>query len=191
MLYSMKRFSSSSLIKIISVNLSVILLSISLGILLNKTFVRGPQQTNFLYVRNQGDPTFKPVQGAEPKNYPLFEGIDLEAVRKVTQSGKIVLLDGRTQSEYQNGHIPGAFHLEVTDFEKRFPQFSSRFSKNTPFIIYCRGGDCNLSRRLAEQLYDKGYLQLKIYRGGYNDWFLNGNPVEKGKGENSFSVKAQ
>jgi len=191
MSYSMKRFCSSSLIKIISVNLSVILLSISLGISFNKPFVRGPQQTNFLYMRNPGELTFKPVEGAAPKNYPLFEGIDLQAVKKATQAGKTVLLDGRPQSEYENGHIPEAFHLAVTDFEKSFPQFSARFSKNTPFIIYCRGGDCNLSRRLAEQLYDKGYLQLKIYRGGYNDWFLNGNPVEKWKGENSFSVNAR
>jgi len=186
----MKKFSNSKLINIIGIDLSVILLSISLGISLNKTFVRGPQQTNFLYMRNPGDLTFKPVPGAKPKDFPLFEGIDLQAVKKATQSGKIVLLDGRTQPEYENGHIPGAFHLAVTDFDKSFPQFSSRFPKSTPFIIYCRGGDCNLSRRLAEQLYDKGYLQVKIYRGGYNDWFLNGNPVEKGKGENSVSVKA-
>ena len=187
----MKKFSTSSLIKIIGVNLSIILLSILLGVALNKSFVRGPQQTNYLYMRDKGDLIFKPVRGDEPKNYPIFEGIELEAVKKATQTGGIVLLDGRTQSEYENGHIPGAFHLAVADFEKSFTQFSSRFSKNTPFIIYCRGGDCNLSRRLAEQLYDRGYLQLKIYRGGYNDWFLNGNPVEKGKGENSLSAKAQ
>jgi phage shock protein E len=184
----MTRFSSASVIKIISVNLSIIVLSLSLGISLNQTFVRGTQHRNFRYMRDQGDFIFKPVK---PKSYPIFEGIELESVKKVTLAGKVVLLDGRTQSEYENGHIPGAFHLAVTDFEKSFNQFSSRFSKNTPFIIYCRGGDCNLSRRLAEQLYDKGYLQLKIYRGGYNDWFLNGNPVEKGKGDNSFPTKAR
>jgi rhodanese-related sulfurtransferase len=187
----MKRLSTFSLIAIISVNLSIILLSILLGVSLNKSFVRGPQPTNYLYMRNKGNLILEPVQRDEPKNYPLFEGIELEAVKEATQVGGIVLLDGRTQSEYENGHIPGAFHLAVADFERSFTQFSSRFSKSTLFIIYCRGGDCNLSRRLAEQLYDKGYKQLKIYRGGYNDWFLNGNPVEKGKGENSFSVKAQ
>jgi rhodanese-related sulfurtransferase len=184
----MRGNSISGLIKIIGVNSSTILLSILLGVSLNKSFVRGPEQINYRYLNNHGNSVFVPVEGGEPKSYPAFKAVELEEVKRASQRGGMVLLDGRSQFDYENGHIPGAYHLPVADFDKAFHQFSSQFSQETRFIIYCRGGDCSLSRRLAELLYDKGYRQLKIYSAGYNDWFLNHNPVEKGKGQSFSSV---
>ena len=184
----MKRIAHIGAIKVVCVDLTIILLSSLIGVSLNKSFVRGRQQTTFAFERSNGKPVFRPITASDHKSYPVFGGIELAELKKVMQSREMVLLDGRSQPDYESGHLPGAYHLAVADFEKALPLFSSPFAKDTRFVIYCRGGDCSLSRRLAELLYDKGYVQVRIYWGGYNDWFLGGNPVEKGKGRSFLSV---
>jgi rhodanese-related sulfurtransferase len=185
---AMKKATFVGVIKVVCVDVAVILLSGLIGVSLNGSFVKGKQQTTFALERSNGKPVFKPIPASNPKNYPVFSGIELTEVKNAMQSGEMILLDGRSQSDYESGHLPGAYHLGVADFEKALRLFSSRFPKDTRFVIYCRGGDCSLSRRLAELLYDKGYVQLRIYWGGYNDWFLGGNPVEKGGGKNFLST---
>ena len=182
----MKKISLGAAIKVVCVDLVIILLSGLIGVCLNRSFVKGKQQTTFVFERSSG--VFRSIAASDAESFPIFAGIELAEVKKVVQSKEMVLLDGRSQSDYESGHVPGAYHLAVADFEKALPVFSSRFPKDTRFVIYCRGSDCNLSRRLAESLYDKGYVQLRIYWGGYNDWFLGGNPVEKGRGRNFLNV---
>ena len=121
------------------------------------------------------------MSAAEAKETHSFQTIDSSELKRLRESGEVVLVDGRSQMEYENGHIPGAHYLGVADFEKVFPSFTARFSLKAKLVIYCGGGDCSLSRKVAELLHSKGYHELKIYSAGYNDWFLSGNPVEKGK----------
>jgi rhodanese-related sulfurtransferase len=159
------------------------LVSSIIGIALNRSFVRGPQELNFEY--SDSDKTLRQIPKPLAMRYPAFETIGILEVKKTVGTNSIVLVDGRSRQDYENGHLPGAYHLSVPDFEKEYPWFSQRFPKNTRIIIYCRGGDCSLSRRMAELLYDKGYTRLQIFSGGYNEWFINGNPIEKGRGHSA------
>ncbi len=164
-----------------TIDFSIILVSSIVGISLNRSFVRGPQEETYEYSRSNG--TVRKIPNSQVKRYPAFEPIEIGDVRKAAGTKGTVLLDGRTRQDYENGHLPGAYHLAVSDFEKAFARFSQRFPIDSHIIIYCRGGDCSLSRRLAELFYEKGYSQLRVYSAGYNEWFASGNPVEKGKGE--------
>ncbi len=178
----MDQVSLSGIVKVCGVNLSIVLLSGLTGVSLNRAFVNGPQQTTYPYVSTAGGTDFRPMPGLDARVYPGFQGVTLEEMRELSSNGEVALLDGRSRQDYENGHIPGAYHLAWIDFDRAFAGLASRFSKDTHFVIYCRGGDCSLSRQLADLLYDKGYAQVRIYGGGYNDWFLNSNPVEKGEG---------
>lgn len=162
------------------VNGGILLLSAWIGVSLNRAFVAGSQPSTFTYSKESG--TFQPVKASEGQTAEVLEEARLQDVRQIIASRSMVLVDGRSEAEYENGHLPGAYSLSVANFDKRFPQFSAEHPKEGAYLIYCGSGQCGLSRQLAGLLQTKGYHQLKLYSAGYNDWFLAGDPVEKGKG---------
>jgi rhodanese-related sulfurtransferase len=168
--------------RMLLVNAAFVLLGACVGISLNRAFVAGPQGSVFSYSNNGGKLEFKPVKAAEGKVIDKPAEVRLSEVREIIASKSMVPIDGRSEADYEHGHLPGAYSLSVANFDKRFPDFSALYSKDGAYLIYCGSGQCSLSKQLASLLQEKGYRQLKLYSAGYNDWFLSGNPVEKGKG---------
>ena len=179
----MPKVTLSGFIRVIAVNLCVVGLSAWVGVSLNRSFVGGRQETLFEYSQVNGKPVLRQLNAAEAKQAHSFQTIDFSELKRLRESGEVVLVDGRSQKDYEDGHIPGAHYLGVADFDKVFPSFAEGFSLKTKLVVYCGGGDCSLSRKVAELLYSRGYNDLRIYSAGYSDWFLNGNPIEKGKGQ--------
>ena len=168
--------------RILLVDSGIILFSAWIGMSLNRAFVAGPQQSVFSYSNEGGKLEFKPVERSEAQPTAALPEVRLREAQEIIASKSMVLVDGRSQADYENGHLPGAYSLSVADFDKRFPDFAARYPKEGAYLIYCGSGQCGLSRRLAALLQKKGYHQIKLYSAGYNDWFLSGNPVEKGIG---------
>lgn len=81
-----------------------------------------------------------------------------------TQSG-YVILDVRTQEEYDAGHIPGA--LLIPDYEVKERAEGELPDKEQIILVYCRSG--NRSKKAAAQLEEMGYSNIKEF-GGINDW---------------------
>ncbi|MCI0420138.1 MAG: rhodanese-like domain-containing protein [Acidobacteria bacterium] len=178
----MDRLSVAGCSRMLLVDAGIVLLSAWIGVSLNRAFVAGPQQSFFTYSNTAGKGEFRPLNASEATSVEAPGEVQLRDVREIIASKSMVLLDGRSETDYENGHLPGAYSLSVTNFEKRFLEFSAQYPKQGAFVIYCGSGECGLSRRLASLLQQQGYRQLKIYSAGYNDWFLSGNAVEKGKG---------
>ena len=81
-----------------------------------------------------------------------------------SESGYIII-DARTQEEYDEGHIPGAILIpeyEIADrAEKEIPD------KDQLILVYCRSG--RRSKIAAEELVKLGYTNVKEF-GGIIDW---------------------
>ena len=81
-----------------------------------------------------------------------------------SQEGYIIL-DTRTQEEYDQGHIPGAIvipHDQVMEkAEMQLPD------KDQLILVYCRSG--RRSKIAAEALVELGYTNIKEF-GGILDW---------------------
>ncbi len=114
----MIKINLSGLGRILLVNAGIVVLSASVGISLNRAFVAGPQESVFSYSNEGGKVEFKPVPASQVEPAE----VQLSDVRQIVASKSMVLVDGRSQSEYENGHLPGAFSLSVADFDKRFPR---------------------------------------------------------------------
>ncbi len=52
--------------------------------------------------------------------------------------------------------------------------------KSKEIIVYCHGGDCDLSLQVAKALQEAGYAHVGIFTGGWPDWQKAGYPVAKG-----------
>lgn len=93
-------------------------------------------------------------------------------VKKVTSDEVIellkedaILLDVRSESEYDIGHIPNAILLNVNDVESKIKDISSDYDR--AIIVYCRSG--NRSATAAQTLIDMGYHNVYDL-GGIGNW---------------------
>ena len=95
--------------------------------------------------------------------YEQISGTEAKALMD-SESGYIII-DARTQSEYDEGHIPGAILIpeyEIADLaEKELPD------KDQLILVYCRSG--RRSKIAAEELVKLGYTNVKEF-GGIIDW---------------------
>ena len=95
--------------------------------------------------------------------YEQISGEEAKALMD-SESGYIII-DARTQEEYDEGHIPGAILIpeyEIADrAENELPD------KNQLILVYCRSG--RRSKIAAEELVKLGYTNVKEF-GGIIDW---------------------
>ena len=76
-----------------------------------------------------------------------------------------VILDVRTQEEYDEGHIPGAILIPNTEMEAQVEEILT--DKAQLILVYCRSG--RRSKLAAEALVELGYTNIKEF-GGIIDW---------------------
>ena len=76
-----------------------------------------------------------------------------------------IILDVRTEAEFNEGHIEGAILLPVDQIKKDAENVLP--DKEKLILIYCRSG--NRSKTAADQLIDMGYKNVMDF-GGIIDW---------------------
>ena len=76
-----------------------------------------------------------------------------------------IILDTRTQAEYDEGHIPGAIVISHDEIEEKAEQLLPH--KDQLILVYCRSG--RRSKLAAEALVKLGYTNIKEF-GGIIDW---------------------
>ena len=81
-----------------------------------------------------------------------------------SESGYIIL-DVRTQEEYDSGHIPNA--ILIPDYEITARAEAELTDKNQLILVYCRSG--RRSKLAAEALVELGYTNIREF-GGIIDW---------------------
>ena len=95
-----------------------------------------------------------------------YQQVDAETAKELMDTGgDYVILDARTQAEYDEGHIPGAILIPhdtvATAAEDALPD------KDQLILVYCRSG--NRSKRASQALVDLGYTNVVEF-GGINSW---------------------
>ena len=81
-----------------------------------------------------------------------------------TEEGYIIL-DARTQEEYDEGHIPGAIVISHEEITEKAEEVLT--DKDQLILVYCRSG--RRSKLAAEALVELGYTNIKEF-GGIIDW---------------------
>lgn len=96
--------------------------------------------------------------------------------RRMDAGEKFVLVDVREESEWAQGHLPGAVHLGKgiieRDVEQRVPDTGAKV------ILYCGGGF--RSALAADNLQKMGYTNVESMDGGWKGWTGAGLPTQKG-----------
>lgn len=101
-----------------------------------------------------------------PKQNITYERISAEEAKAIMdrESGYIII-DARTQSEYDEGHIPGAILIPEYEIASKADELPK--DKDQLILVYCRSG--RRSKIAAQALVELGYTNVKEF-GGIIDW---------------------
>lgn len=94
---------------------------------------------------------------------------------QLKQKNTPMIIDVRSQGEYQNGHIPGAVHIPFWAVILRRQQIVT--SEKSPAVIYCESGSRAVLARGLLSLVGKKPVQL--LDGHMMTWRRNGFPLER------------
>ena len=104
--------------------------------------------------------------------------VSTEELRTILANKSAVVFDARPFKEYAISHIPGALNvsakpgvsisLYVSDVAEIGRVLKG--NKTTPIVLYCNGPFCGKSKRLASELLEAGYTNVRRYQLGIPVW---------------------
>ena len=111
--------------------------------------------------------------------------ISQEEFRALVAQENVTILDTRDEDAYRAGHIPGAIFLPLHAMgapTRAVERTISRLKASTqPIVAYCACHGETSSLHMAALLAERGVPNVRALTGGWNDWFNDGKPIERGK----------
>ena len=151
----------------------LVLVAASAGLSLNYTMIMHAFTGKNVVVQTSSPPT------ATSTDLLFPVPVDFEDLDNLLNSGHL-LVDARDPNIYADSHLFGAISLPLGEVDVLFDEFSAKYPKETPLIIYCNGFGCPDSFDLGVRLIAEGYLKVQVYEGGYPEWRDRGRRLESG-----------
>ena len=105
-------------------------------------------------------------QAKENDQGAVYVNITAEEAKQIMDSEEgYIILDVRTQEEYDEGHIPGATQISYEEITEKAEEVLT--DKDQLILVYCRSG--RRSKIAAEALVELGYTNIMEF-GGIIDW---------------------
>ena len=105
-------------------------------------------------------------QDQEANREAVYMNITAEEAKQIMDSQEgYLILDVRTQEEFNQGHIPGAILIPDTEIEGKAEEILT--DKDQLILVYCRSG--RRSKLASEALVKLGYTNIREF-GGIIQW---------------------
>lgn len=109
----------------------------------------------------------KPAFVAEPG---VVKEITYDQFSRLISSAPYYLIDARGAEKYAEGHIGNATNFYGAEAQARIPDMLANVPRDRVILIYCDGGECELSHHVADVLKQFGYGPIFIFTGGWAEW---------------------
>ena len=97
-----------------------------------------------------------------------YISISRQEAREIMEASDCIILDVRTEEEYEEGHIPNAICVPNEIISGDQGQIISELpDKEQTILVYCRSG--RRSKEAAQKLAAMGYTDIREF-GGIIDW---------------------
>ena len=112
--------------------------------------------------------------------------VSTEELQVILSNRSAMVLDARPSREYAISHIPGAVNVApkpgvpMSVYVSDVAEIGRLLRGNTsaPLILYCNGPHCGKTKRLAAELLDAGYSNVRRYQLGIPMWRAAGGVCE-------------
>ena len=105
----------------------------------------------------------------------ITNDIDIDEFKKKMASQNYVLVDVRTEKEFDDGHIENALNIDY--FSATFSDEISNIGLEKPVLVYCRSG--NRSGKSMRIMSDLGFKEVYNLIGGIKGWKAKNNRLIK------------
>ena len=106
------------------------------------------------------------IFGIKAQQNDAIKILDVQTFKDSISGKKVQLIDVRTPSEYNSGHIKDAKNIDF--FSGKFNIEFNKLDKEKPVYIYCRSG--SRSKQTANKLSAMGFKEIYDLRGGFMAW---------------------
>lgn len=152
----------------------------------NSNYVEGKRNSEQQTTRNDtkelnnSSKEIAKAQNSESSKLSSTKGPDTELVEitysqliKYLKHPNLILIDARSPEDFAHGHIGKAINIFAynEDMNQYFSSLSSiPMDKSNVIIVYCDGGTCEASHKVAMDLIRLGYKNVFVYSGGWEEW---------------------
>lgn len=126
----------------------------------------------FVFVSNSwAGSDLKVIDTAQLHSMVVDNAYELEGGR----NRPFMVIDARTENEYNKAHIFSAINIPEKDFDKSINLLPK--DKNVLLVVYCNGVKSLTSRKWADKAKTAGYTNVVIYSEGFSVWKEKGMPI--------------
>jgi rhodanese-related sulfurtransferase len=128
-------------------------------------------------------PTPAPAAGftPTPKSSMPSGHITIDEAKQLFDNGG-TFIDSRRKEKYEAQHVKGAWRIELSDFSGGNPPVLAMIPRDSVIVVYCGGGNCDESEKVAQMLNGSGYSKVFVLHDGVPGWAAMGHPTEAGPG---------
>ena len=102
--------------------------------------------------------------------------ITRDQLRAEIEAGRVVVVETLGPQYYEDAHLPGAINIPHTEVGRLAPSLLP--DRDAAIVTYCSNTECRNSEIAANQLRALGYVNVRKYAEGKQDWLAAGLPVE-------------
>lgn len=102
--------------------------------------------------------------------------ITRDELKAAIDAGTVTVIDALGGDYYAQRHLPGAVALAPSDVDALAPSVLA--DRHTAIVTYCSNPACPNSGQVADRLTALGYIDVRKYREGIEDWADAGLPTE-------------
>lgn len=85
-------------------------------------------------------------------------------------SGEFIIVDARNPEFWGKNRIGNSINIFPYEDDEVVINKILDLPQNKKIIVYCDGGNCDSSHKIAEIMYNFGYENVFIYSGGWEEW---------------------
>lgn len=104
----------------------------------------------------------------------MIAELDRDDIKTGLASGTILVVDVREPHEFEAGHIPGSVSMPLS----RFDPLALPSQPGRRVVLSCAAG--MRSMQAAMLAHAEGVVVEAHYRGGFKDWIMAGERIERG-----------
>jgi rhodanese-related sulfurtransferase len=96
--------------------------------------------------------------------------VTYEQMLKIINNDDFIIIDARSADNFNKMKIGNAVNIFPYDEETIVMNKIFDLPQNKKIVVYCDGGNCDSSHKIAEILLNFGYDNSYIYSGGWDEW---------------------
>ena len=110
----------------------------------------------------------------------MLEGVSKERLwEKIQRGDEFVLVDALSPISFAASRLPRAVNIPPGSVDEQAPRRIPDHA--TEVVVYCTSPTCDASVDVGNRLIELGYVNVRHYAGGKDEWTAAGLPLEGGR----------